>query len=559
MDYFKILHFSREPFSNSPDPGFFYKARQHVSCVQNLEISIRLRRGLNVVLGDVGTGKTTLCRRLIASLDDDDSIESHLIFDPYFGTPLDFLLAVAGLFKCPVEPEKPTEWDVKESIKNFLFKKGVDEGGTVVLVIDEGQKIPDFCLEILREFLNYETNDAKLLQVVIFAQTEFEGTLEARQNFSDRVNLLLKLGPLSFRETREMIHYRLNRASERGRSSIKFTYPAVRSIYKATGGYPRKIIHLCHRVILALILQNKTVAGYSLVKACAARDTASRPRRLRWAVVFVLVSALGLWAAFQYGLIPEDRIFYRTQTAAVSARPAERVSIDFTPKKPAEITAGKPEENAVEKPGETQIEKEESAAIAQRPPDEPAAEETMTPPAAPLEEPVKTSGDAPENPPAPIPEFLGRIAVKSNDTLSAMVGRVYGALPKDMVWKVAEANPHIKNVNQIALGQVIAFPVINATAEKKDWEGFAVRITRFSSLGDAYRFILASPAVRPPMRIITSMAKDGTMHYDIVLARRYEDDASAREAMKTLPPELAAGADVFDGPPPGAVMLTEWE
>jgi general secretion pathway protein A len=555
MDYFKILHFSREPFSNSPDPGFFYKAQQHVSCLQNLEISIRLRRGVNVVLGQVGTGKTTLCRRLIASLDDDESVESYLIFDPYFGTPLDFLLAVAGLFRCTVENEKPTEWDVKESIKNFLFQKGVDEDRTVVLVIDEGQKIPDFCLEILREFLNYETNDAKLLQVVIFAQTEFEKTLDARPNFSDRLNLLLKLGPLSFRETREMIRYRLNRASERGRASIKFTYPAVRTLYKATGGYPRKIIHICHRVILSLILQNKTKAGYSLVKACAARETATRPGFFRWAFVVALVAALGIWGAFRFRLIPEGMIFYRTQSAAVSARPAERASIDFTAKIPAEIPAEVPTETSTEvpadkpagNPAEIPAEEEKFAAFAEPLPDEPPLEEKATPP------------PAPEKPPAPIPEFLGRIAVKSNDTLSAMVGRVYGILPEDMVWKVAEANPHIKNVNQIRLGQLIAFPVINPTAEGKDWDGFAVRVAETTSLGDAYRFILSSPAVRPPMRIITIMAEDGTMNYNIILSRRYGDEDSARAAMKTLPPELARGAELFDGPSPGAVMLTKWE
>jgi len=82
--------------------------------------------------------------------------------------------------------EEESEWQLKEYIKKYLFRKGVDEKKTVVLIIDEGQKLPEFCMEILREFLNYETNEFKLLQIVIFAQNEFRQILKAHANFADR-------------------------------------------------------------------------------------------------------------------------------------------------------------------------------------------------------------------------------------------------------------------------------------------------------------------------------------------------------------------------------------
>ena len=89
MDYFKILNLSREPFSNSPDPDhFFFNSWQHVDCLQKVELAVRLQRGLNVVIGDVGTGKTTLCRRLIRNFANEIGIETHLILDPYFSTPV---------------------------------------------------------------------------------------------------------------------------------------------------------------------------------------------------------------------------------------------------------------------------------------------------------------------------------------------------------------------------------------------------------------------------------------------------------------------------------------
>ncbi|MDD4998121.1 MAG: AAA family ATPase, partial [Syntrophales bacterium] len=99
MDYFKILNLAKEPFSNSPEPEFFYQSPKHVSCLQKLELAIRLRRGLNVVLGRVGTGKTTLCRHLISKFAEPDGtaddVETHLLLDPSFSTPLEFLSTVA--------------------------------------------------------------------------------------------------------------------------------------------------------------------------------------------------------------------------------------------------------------------------------------------------------------------------------------------------------------------------------------------------------------------------------------------------------------------------------
>ena len=105
MDYFKILNLNREPFCNSPAPEFFFLSTEHLACLQQLELAIRLRRGLNVVMGDVGTGKTTLCRQLILrfteSEDDCHEFQTHLLLDPNFSTPREFLSTVAMTFGLP--------------------------------------------------------------------------------------------------------------------------------------------------------------------------------------------------------------------------------------------------------------------------------------------------------------------------------------------------------------------------------------------------------------------------------------------------------------------------
>ncbi|MBW2514355.1 MAG: AAA family ATPase, partial [Deltaproteobacteria bacterium] len=289
MDYFSILNLNKEPFSNSPDPDYFYNSQQHVSCLQKLELSLRLRRGLNVVIGEVGTGKTTLCRQLLRRFSDDTDIESHLILDPHFSTPHEFLRTVAEMLTHENYSENVDDYKLKEHIKNALFTKGVDENKTVVLIIDEGQKIPVFCLELLREFLNFETNDYKLLQIAIFAQREFDNTLKEHANFADRINLYHLLKPMNFRDTRAMIQYRLNQSSGTAAKRLAlFTYPALWAIYRATHGYPRKIINICHRSILTMIIQNKSRANWFLVQSCI-RRVFSSGRKRTWQLAAVLL------------------------------------------------------------------------------------------------------------------------------------------------------------------------------------------------------------------------------------------------------------------------------
>ena len=300
MNYLKILNLNKEPFANTPDPEIFYQSRQHLGCLQKLELSIRLRRGLNVVVGQVGAGKTTICRQLIRRLARDDEFETHLIMDPGFGGTSEFLSAVAGMFLGGGSAEDATDLAVKESIKQYLFQRSVAEGRTVVLIIDEGQKMPGFGLEILREFLNYETNEHKLLQIVIFAQGEFESALAARPNFVDRINVYERLGPLGFRDTRALVRYRLEVSSNTAATLHLFSLGALWVIYRAGRGYPRKIVSLCHQCVLSLIVKDRKHVDYWLARACAGRLAALQPGRravrpgLAWAALVVIVSALVL-------------------------------------------------------------------------------------------------------------------------------------------------------------------------------------------------------------------------------------------------------------------------
>jgi len=299
MSHYAGQGLEREPFSNSPDPSFLLATRQHATCLQELEIALRLRRGLNVVTGDIGTGKTTLCRSLLRVFAADAATDVHLLLDPRFDTSEEFLRVILTSVSGMAPGPELGLWDLKEALKQQLFRLGMVEKRLVILVIDEGQKISPENLEILREMLNYETNTAKLLQIVIFGQRELEPTLAAMPNLTDRINVRRRLRPLSLAETRAMIRYRLAVASGGADPRVRFTWPAAALIHLAGGGSPRKTVRLCHMALLEMLVRGHSQVGLAEARAAARPAPAPQSdprRRAGFAAIAVICAVLGgLW------------------------------------------------------------------------------------------------------------------------------------------------------------------------------------------------------------------------------------------------------------------------
>lgn len=269
MSYYTVLNLDKEPFSTSPDPYFFYPSFSHQQALQRLEISIRLRRGLSVILGDVGLGKTTLARALVQSLNQDAGFITHMVLDPTYDSEYQFAACLTNLFG--IKSNFRSTLDYKEAIERFLFKKCVNDQNIIVLIIDEGQKLSLHSLEILRTFLNYETNEYKLLQLVIMGQMELLQKLQKMKNFSDRISLKYILNPLDYIETKNMIEFRLKQAGSTNGNGI-FTEKALDLIFQYTEGYPRKIAQLCHNILEELVMKEKMIAEEDLVKEILAKE-----------------------------------------------------------------------------------------------------------------------------------------------------------------------------------------------------------------------------------------------------------------------------------------------
>ena len=264
MSYYEILGLTREPFSTSPDPSFFFLSREHKAALCRLQISIKLRRGMSVILGDVGTGKTTLSRRLSQELRDDrENVHLHMILNPYFKNETEFLERLCLLFHIDVPPES-TRLDYMEAVERYLFHVGVEQNRTIVLLIDEAQILPDFVLETLRILLNYETNEYKILQLILLGQMELLPRIRDTHNFWDRIALRYILHPLGEEEVRDMLDFRLRQAGYNSAMPL-FTNEAVHRIYDFTKGYLRKLTLLCHNCVEYLVMYEKRLIDEDIV------------------------------------------------------------------------------------------------------------------------------------------------------------------------------------------------------------------------------------------------------------------------------------------------------
>jgi len=265
MSYYTVLGFEKEPFSTSPDPEFFYQSSEHKAALTNILIEIRLKRGLSVVLGDIGVGKTTLSRKLFQVLSIKENIDHYLVLDPSYDSEHMFLLSLVRTFGIELKSDSLNTLDLKEVIKKFLFQKGVNEKRTIVLLIDEAQKLNPISLELLRMLLNYETNEFKILQLVLLGQMELLPRLLSIRNFTDRISLRYMLAPFNREDAGEMISFRIRQACYQGSEDL-FTEDAITQIYQHTQGYPRRIAMTCHKALKFIVMKNRPIVTEEIIK-----------------------------------------------------------------------------------------------------------------------------------------------------------------------------------------------------------------------------------------------------------------------------------------------------
>jgi general secretion pathway protein A len=302
--YEEFYGLSESPFNLTPDPKFFYRGASHIRAYELLRYGIHRGEGFIVVYGDIGAGKTTLCRTVLENLH--QNVYTALLLNPFL-SETELLRAILRDFGVTSQDashksHSASKDDLIASLNTFLISIMQLEGRGLV-VIDEAQNIPVATLEQIRILSNLETNKRKLLQIVLVGQSELKDILarpELRQ-LAQRVSLRCELLPLSLEETADYISHRIRMASN-GPPRAAFTPGAVKVIYNYSNGTPRLINLIADRCLTAGLILQTTVISRRIAKE-AVRDL-ELPKTRRWgapvraAIILVLVALFVtlLWA-----------------------------------------------------------------------------------------------------------------------------------------------------------------------------------------------------------------------------------------------------------------------
>ncbi|MBW1990152.1 MAG: AAA family ATPase [Deltaproteobacteria bacterium] len=265
--YYEHFGLSENPFRPTPDPRYLYLSRGHREALNHLIYGITERKGFILITGDVGTGKTTLLRALLAELD--SSTKTALLLNPFLSEE-DLLPAIAEEFG--ISAHGNNRKAQLSAINEFLLSTYA-QGGNAVLLLDEAQNLSRDLLEQVRILSNLETETDKLLQIVLVGQPELSAILamDGMKQLSDRVVVRFHLGPLDEEDTKAYVQHRLMRAGCRAKPPFARNAWAV--LYDRTGGVPRRINAVCDRALLAAYGQNRGRVTAKDVKR-AAREVA---------------------------------------------------------------------------------------------------------------------------------------------------------------------------------------------------------------------------------------------------------------------------------------------
>lgn len=294
---------AQTPFSLTPNTEFFFGLAPHVEALQVLQTALQTGEGFIKVIGEVGTGKTLICRKLL----NDIPARFHCAYlpNPYL-TPAELRWAVAlelGLkYSANIDQQQLTSLIQQQLIALSAH------GHSIILVLDEAQALPDDSLEALRLFTNLETESRKLLQVVLFAQPELDERLSLKQfrQLRQRITFSYRLRPLTIDETAAYLTHRLHIAGYQG--TALFSPSGCRRIAKAARGIPRLINILSHKALLLAFGEGASQVQPRHIRAAIndTEDAGSELRRPRWwlaGVATLSVLSIAVWSWLSGALV----------------------------------------------------------------------------------------------------------------------------------------------------------------------------------------------------------------------------------------------------------------
>jgi general secretion pathway protein A len=513
MDYLNSIQCKKEPFAASSDEDLYLSQPVRKGFVK-LTHSIRLGAGLHVVVGSKGFGKTTLLGQLSQKFSADKNTIVLTIKNPQYSNLQQFLTALAGSFKTIKAPSGIDDNKFQEAFNTFFHKQCLQEKKKVLLLIDNGQNLPDFCFQALNNLYDHHKDCQRMLQTVICGEQSLQKKIKSISELNSRVVFTIFLKPFSFKESKELIRLHLKRAAANPDSPpVLFNTLSQWAIYRLTQGEPKQIIDLCHLIAITLIIENKKEANWFMTLRCANLLIPKRAKKLQRIRAGTLSSLIVLMLIFGLGseqmkttMAPPAEKPARTPVTkkavpptkpqlqnlakveeAVKPEPEPAKESSVSPSAEKDITAiiekaaqqqpETPEEvAAIPQPAEEEITVEtppadQIAAIVEEPAQERAVTAKIPVPAKPA---IETVPVAPE--PEQVvevtkiisPAIKERRKVMPGDTFLVMIQKVYGPghLKPHFINQVIAANPQLRNPENLAVGDDVFFPVLASKDER---------------------------------------------------------------------------------------------
>lgn len=547
--YHEHFGLHESPFALTPDPRYLFMSDAHKEALASMIYGVQERKGFVLILGEVGTGKTTLIRHLLGHFGDD--IRTVYIFNTLV-TFDELLRATLRELELPCPSRQRV--DMIETLNEYLIQETA-AGRFVVLIIDEAQHLSPEVLEDLRMLSNLETARSKLLQIILVGQPEL-GQKLARpglRQLRQRIGLVAELGPLGFAETVRYVNHRLEVA---GLSSGRlFTQAALRRIHAASGGIPRLVNVLCDKALLLAYGDGARQVRRRIVRQVARDWTVfgrapgtSEPvqkrlgrRRPAWSwgrvaaatAMVVLGVPLAVLGARQMpgmlaGVTPPAAVGpVRSPAPAANLAPASR------PAPGAPVTAPAPRSApvaAVPAPGALPA---------------PAVEVSRTSAPAPdlsseRRRALDTGRAAVDEPrPAVLAPRMRGAVVRPGDTLGALVQDAYGRADFTLIDHVRMANPWITDVNLIEIGRRIVFPTFEPAqmVHRQGAAAYVVHVATISLAGTRTLDRLRSTAAAQRRKVYVVPVRF-TTDFEVyrVLIGDFEDQAQAESFSRAFRP-----------------------
>ncbi|MBI3328154.1 MAG: AAA family ATPase [Nitrospinae bacterium] len=336
--YCSFFGLQEKPFSVTPDPRFLFRSKSHQEALGHLLYGIEERKGFIEITGEVGTGKTILCRALLEQLG--QHVRTALILNSFL-SEIELLRSINEDFG--ISAAGTTKKELIDELNQFLIR-GFSEGQNAVLIIDESQNLAPPVLEQIRMLSNLETDRGKLLQIILVGQPELRSHLERPdlRQLNQRIAVRYHIRPLDRRGTEDYIHHRLLVAGSHG--GILFSKGGLYRLYRECGGIPRKINLLCDRALLtAYVLGTNVIDGRIIRQAGAeleggqiesGHSAGTRVHRRWWligegmAVGLVLMLGGAAWFAYLRPRDLEVPVVAPAMPSLVVAKSSEAVQLD---------------------------------------------------------------------------------------------------------------------------------------------------------------------------------------------------------------------------------------